>query len=96
MVAGEIAAAVNAENLVFLTDVAGVSDDSGRLISRITADEARILMDKGTASGGMIPKISACLKALSEGSKTCIIDGRESHALLNQVEGKGGGTIIGE
>jgi len=42
----------------------------------------------------MIPKINACLKALSAGSKTCIIDGRKPHALLNELEGKTAGTVI--
>jgi len=94
VVAGEIAAAVGAESLVFLTDVAGVSDSSGKLLPKLTGDEARALVDSGVASGGMIPKINACLKALSTNSKTCIIDGREPHALLNWVKGKGAGTLI--
>jgi acetylglutamate kinase len=94
VVAGEIAAALGAESLVFLTDVAGVSDSSGKIISRLKGDEARALVDSGVASGGMIPKINACLKALSAGSKTCIIDGRKPHALLNELEGKTAGTVI--
>lgn len=96
VVAGEIAAAVKAEKLIFLTDVEGVSDSSGRLISLMTPAEAEDLIDSGVASGGMIPKIKACLKALESGSKTCIIDGRQPHALLDKMKGSGGGTTIGE
>ncbi len=96
VVAGEIAAAIGAESLVFLTDVEGISGESGKLIKKLSPDEAEGLMDSGVASGGMIPKIRACLKALSGGSKTCIVDGRKSHALRKKVEGKNGGTTIGE
>jgi len=95
IVAGEIAAAIGAEKLVFLTDVAGVSDQSGNLLSRLSPGEAEALVASGTASGGMIPKIKACLKALSGASAACIIaDGRQSHALLDDFNGKSGGTII--
>jgi acetylglutamate kinase len=95
IVAGEIAAAINAEKLVFLTDVAGVSDSSGNLLSHLSPAEAEALVVSGTASGGMIPKINACLKALSGASAACIIaDGRQSHALIDDVNGKGSGTII--
>ena len=95
IVAGEIAAAIKAEKLVFLTDVAGVSDHSGNLLSRLSPSEAEALVASGTASGGMIPKIKACLTALSEASAACIIaDGRQSHALIDDVNGKGGGTTI--
>jgi acetylglutamate kinase len=93
-VAGEIAAAIGAEKLVFLTDVAGIFDQSGKLLSHLSADEAEALMLSGVASGGMIPKIKACLRALSNTSTTCIIDGRQPHALLREIEGKGGGTTI--
>ncbi len=95
IVAGEIAAAIGAEKLVFLTDVAGVSDRSGNLLSYLSPGEAEALVASGTASGGMIPKITACLRALSGASAACIIaDGRQSHALLDDINGKGGGTVI--
>lgn len=94
IVAGEIAAAIGAERLIFLTDVVGICDHSGRLLPRLSPDEAEALIDSGVASGGMIPKINACLKALSNTSATCIIDGRQSHALLTEIEGRGGGTTI--
>jgi len=94
LVAGEIAAAVKAEKLIFLTDVAGISDKSGRLLDRLTAKEAEELIASGVASGGMIPKIKACLKALATTPITRIIDGRQPHVLLNEIRGKGDGTTI--
>ncbi len=93
-VAGEIAAAIGAERLIFLTDVAGISDRSGNLLPRLSPDEAEALLASGVASGGMIPKVKACLKALSGTASACIIDGRKPHALLDEIEGKGGGTTI--
>jgi len=90
-VAGEIAAAVGAERLVLLTDVAGVCDQSGKLLPRLSIDEAEALIASGVASGGMIPKIKACLKALAGAATACIIDGRKPYALLGEVEESGGG-----
>lgn len=95
IVAGEIAIAIGAEKLVFLTDVAGVSDRSGNLLSQLSPGEAEALLASGAASGGMIPKIKACLRVLSGASAACVIvDGRQSHALLDDINGKGGGTLI--
>ena len=94
-VAGEIAAAIGAERLIFLTDVVGVCDQSGNLLPRLLPGDAEALVASGVASGGMIPKIKACLRALSGTSTARIIDGRQPHALLNEIEGKGGGTTIG-
>jgi acetylglutamate kinase len=95
IVAGEIAAAIGAQKLVFLTDVAGIADRSGNLLSRLSPAEAEALVASGTASGGMIPKITACLRALSGAAAACIIvDGRQSHALLDDINGKSGGTTI--
>ena len=93
-VAGEIAAAVGAKRLVFLTDVAGVSNKAGRLISRLSAPQAEAMIAKGEISGGMIPKVGACLRALAAGATARIIDGRTEHALAREVEGVGGGTTI--
>lgn len=93
-VAGEIAAAIGAERLIFLTDVAGISDRSGKLLSKLSSNEAEELIASGIATGGMIPKISACLRALSGTAATCIIDGRQPHALLNEMREGGGGTTI--
>lgn len=94
-VAGEVAAAIGAEKLVFLTDVAGIRDQSGELLPNLSPDEAEALMASGVASGGMIPKIKACLKALSGGCAACIIDGKQPHALRREIEESGIGTTIG-
>jgi len=100
IVAGEIAAAIDAERLIFLTDVAGICDDSGKLLPQLSPGEAEALVASGVASGGMIPKVKACLTALSNTSttrrvlSTCIIDGRQSHALLRAMEGSDAGTTI--
>ena len=94
LVAGEIAAAIGAERLIFLTDVVGICDQSGKLLPRLSSGEAEALMVSGVASGGMIPKIKACLRALANTATTRIIDGRQPHALLREMEGQGGGTTI--
>ena len=93
--AGQIAAALNADKLVFLTDVPGLCDSSNKLIRRLSPDDARELLASGVASGGMAAKIEACLVALSTVPVARIIDGRVSHALLREIEGKGDGTTIG-
>jgi len=93
-VAGEIAAAIGAERLIFLTDVAGIRDRSGKLLAELSSGEAEALVASGAASGGMVPKIKACLRALAGTATTRIIDGRQSHALLKEIEGQGGGTTI--
>ena len=90
----EIAAAMGAEKLIFLTDVTGVCDQSGKLLPKLSSGEAEALLASGVASGGMIPKIKACLRALTTTGTAHIIDGRQSHALRREVEGKGGGTTI--
>lgn len=92
--AGEIAATVGAERIIFLTDVTGVCDKSGKLLLRLSASEAEALVASGVASGGMIPKITACLKALATIPMARIIDGRQPHALLGELEGQGSGTTI--
>jgi acetylglutamate kinase len=94
VIAGEIAAAIGAEKLVFLTDVVGICDRQGKLLPELSAGEAEDLVVAGVASGGMIPKINACLRALSITLTASIIDGRKPHALLGKVGGGGGGTII--
>ncbi len=93
-VAGEIAAATKAKRLIFLTDVAGIKDQSGKLITELSPNEAEALIASGTVSGGMIPKIRACLRALSHSAVARIIDGRKPQALLREVEGDGVGTTI--
>ena len=93
-VAGEIASALGAERLIFLTDVDGVRNKSGKVFPRLSSEEAKTLMSLGVISGGMIPKIEACLRALPNTPVTHIIDGRQPHALLKEIKGKVGGTII--
>ena len=94
VIAGEIAVAIGAEKLIFLTDVVGVCDQQGKLLPQLSPSEAEALMVSGVASGGMIPKIKACLRALPDTSTTCIIDGRQPHSLFKNIEEGGGGTII--
>ena len=93
-IAGDIAAALGATRLIFMTDVAGISDESGSVVSRLSADEAEALIASGVISGGMIPKIKACLRALNDDTITRIIDGRKSHALVKELESRDGGTTI--
>jgi acetylglutamate kinase len=93
-IAGDIAVALRAKMLIFMTDVPGVKDNSGNLISRLSASEAEAMLASGDVSGGMIPKINACLRALKAGAVTRIIDGRKPHALQHEVEDGEGGTTI--
>jgi acetylglutamate kinase len=93
-IAGEIAAALQAESLIFLTDIVGVCDNDGNLLSRLTPVEAEELVVNGVAKGGMIPKISACVRAMSKTASASIIDGRQPHALRAEIEGAASGTTI--
>lgn len=92
--AGETAAALEAGKLIFLTDVDGICDSAGELISELSPEKALALIDSEVASGGMVPKIYACLRALSTVPVTRIIDGRISHALIKELEGNIKGTTI--
>lgn len=84
--AGALAAALGAEKFVLLTDVPGILNSEGGLISSLSEDEAEDLIRNGVASGGMIPKITCCLNALQGGvPKAHIIDGRVPHALLLEL-----------
>lgn len=93
-VAAGLAAALGASKLIFLTDVAGILDGSGELVTHITRQEAHDLIVSGVASGGMIPKIEACLSALPSVSVARIIDGKAPHALIREAEGVMEGTTI--
>jgi acetylglutamate kinase len=94
--AGEIARALEAEALVFLTDVDGVMDSHHRLIGRITASQGADLMRSGTIAGGMVPKVEACLRALERVKVAQIINGSRERALLDfVVDGHSYGTRIG-
>ena len=85
-VAGEVASALKAEKLILLTDVEGIKDKKGKLISTLSMKKTRALIANKTISGGMIPKVAACQNAL-EGNvqKTHIVDGRTPHALLLEI-----------
>ena len=79
--AGALAGALEADRLIFLTDVEGIMDGSRRLIPRLSPKQAQSLIAGGVVSGGMIPKVEACLHALPRVTSTHIIDGRKPGAL---------------
>jgi acetylglutamate kinase len=84
--AGAIAGALKAEKLILLTDVEGVKDAGGSLLSTLTEPQVQRLIGSGDISGGMIPKVTCCCKALDEGvAKAHIIDGRVEHAVLLEI-----------
>ena len=90
-VASEIASSLKAEKLILLTNVSGVLDGSGKLISTLAEANANRLIKSKKIKGGMIPKVNCCLKALKKGvKKTHIIDGRIVHALLIEIFTKRG------
>ncbi|MBI5946516.1 MAG: acetylglutamate kinase [Chloroflexi bacterium] len=80
-IAGEVAAAVGARRLVFLTDVEGVRGEGGKVIPSLTPAGARALIASGVISGGMVPKVEACLAAVALGVPAQIIDGRSAGSL---------------
>ncbi|MBW1946677.1 MAG: acetylglutamate kinase [Deltaproteobacteria bacterium] len=86
LVAGAVAGELKAEKLILLTDVSGVMNSKDELIPSMTADTARKALEDGTVTGGMIPKLKACLRAVSNGvNKAHIIDGRKEHAILLEL-----------
>ncbi|MEE2699227.1 MAG: acetylglutamate kinase [Pseudomonadota bacterium] len=95
-VAGAIANAVSARRLLMLTDVVGVMDNDGKLISEMSLAQARELIEDSTISDGMIPKIETCMRAVEENVEAAVvIDGRVEHALLIELFTEGGvGTLI--
>lgn len=95
-VAAAVASSVQAEKLILLTDVEGVKDKNGDVIYEVHDSEIQSLIDDGTISGGMIPKILGCLEAIEEGvTGVHIIDGRVPHCLLLEIFTKTGiGTLI--
>ena len=94
--AGALASAMSAERLLLLTDVRGVLDKAGQLISEMTLDEARGFMKDGTISGGMIPKLETCITSVEQGVKAvAILDGRVPHVVLLELFTEhGAGTLI--
>ena len=98
LVAGRIAGALKAEKLILLTDVEGVKDKDGKLISTIDVRKVAGLIKDGTISGGMIPKLTCCVDAVNAGvAKTHIVDGRLEHACLLEIfTDKGVGTAVAD
>jgi len=98
-VAGELAAALNAEKLILLTDTPGIMrdfKDPSTLIDRLDIHQARQLIADGTVAGGMIPKVTCCIKSLAQGVRAAtILDGRMPHALLLEIfSDEGIGTML--
>lgn len=86
LVAGAVAGSLEAEKLILLTDVEGVMDEAGRLVSTLSAGQAREMIGNGAIRGGMIPKVNCCLDALAKGVKKAhIVDGRQEHAVLLEI-----------
>ncbi len=93
-VAGEIASAMRAERLVFLTDVDGIKDSSGNIFHDVSVKGLEDLLLTGVAYGGMIPKLKACARATGSGVVCRIIDGRRAGAAFDAVESDAAGTTI--
>ncbi len=94
--AGALAAALNADRLLLLTDVSGVKDGSGAVVGELTPDEIRALTAEGTIAGGMIPKTETALDAIDNGVRAVVIlDGRAPNAVLLELFTEhGAGTLI--
>lgn len=98
--ASAIAGALNAEKLLFLTDVEGVLrnvEDKSSLISKLTLEEVEKYKEEGIISGGMIPKVDCCVEGIKAGVKNVhILDGRVEHCMLLEIFTKSGvGTMFG-
>lgn len=97
--AGALARALDAKRLLFLTDVEGVLDKEGTLIKELSVSQANERISDGTISGGMIPKVETCIKALGDADEgvegVVIVNGRKSHAVLLELFTEhGAGTLI--
>ncbi|MEO1620613.1 MAG: acetylglutamate kinase [Cyanobacteria bacterium J06632_3] len=98
-VAGELAAALNAEKLILLTDTPGIMEDfhdPTTLINKLDIQQARELIKSGVVAGGMIPKVNCCVRSLAQGVRAAhILDGRMPHALLLEIfSDMGIGTML--
>lgn len=96
LVAGKLAEVLEAEKLMLLTNTAGVLNKAGKVVTGIVADEVNALIDDGTISGGMLPKVGCALSAVNTGVKSAhIIDGRVPHSVLLEIfTDQGVGTQI--
>ena len=94
--AGAVSASVLSERLILLTDVNGVLDKNGNLLTQIKLNEIKNLIKNGTISGGMIPKVETCVEAVKNGVKAAVIlDGKLKHSiLLEMFTAHGVGTLI--
>ncbi|MGH7911124.1 MAG: acetylglutamate kinase, partial [Candidatus Dormibacteraceae bacterium] len=94
-VAAELAVALGATKLLLLTDVPGVLDGAGQLLSEVTRAEITAMVQEGSVSGGMIPKVEAGLRALDGVEQAHIVDGRQPHSLLLELFTEAGvGTMV--
>jgi len=96
LVAGKLAETLRAEKLMLLTNIEGLLDKDGKLLTGLTAAQVDELIEDGTIHGGMLPKISSALNAVKSGVHTAhIIDGRVNHAVLLEIfTDEGVGTLI--
>jgi len=94
-VAGSLASDLQADRLIFLTDIEGVLDASKNLIPKLDPEQAKSLIARGLATEGMIPKIESCLESLPNIRFAQIIDGRKPHALLECLSSSTMGTLVG-
>tara|TARA_Y200000002_G_C22654487_1_gene652847 strand:- start:926 stop:1825 length:900 start_codon:yes stop_codon:yes gene_type:complete len=96
LVAGKLAEVLKAEKLMLLTNTAGVLDEAGKVVTGIVTDEVNALIDDGTISGGMLPKVGCALSAVNTGVNSAhIIDGRVPHSVLLEIfTDQGVGTQI--
>tara|TARA_B100001029_G_scaffold166631_1_gene159200 strand:- start:273 stop:1121 length:849 start_codon:yes stop_codon:yes gene_type:complete len=94
--AGAIAKELNARRLLLMTDVEGVLDHNNKLITEINSAIANKMLEEGSISGGMIPKINTCLDSVNNGvTGVAIVDGRKPHSILFELfSDKGAGTLI--
>ena len=94
--AGAIAGALGARRFFLLTDVPGVLNKDGEMLTELDRDAVQALIDDGTISGGMLPKVGTCLKAAEQGvNGAVILDGRVKHAILLEIfTERGAGTLI--
>ena len=94
--AGALAAALGAARLLLLTDVSGVLDKQGNLLTDLTPADIRRLREDGTISGGMIPKLETCVQAVESGCEAAVVlDGRVAHAMLLEFfTARGAGTLV--
>jgi acetylglutamate kinase len=96
LVAGKVASVLNAEKLMLLTNVAGLQDKQGEILTGLTVNLVNELIEDGTIYGGMLPKIQCALDAVNSGvAASHIIDGRVDHAVMLELfTDEGVGTLI--